>query len=241
MARRDQAEGDGRAPAGRWPLLDRESFEAAVRPVLAAGPGARQAAHEGLLERAALELAGEVGYPAMTVEALIERSGSNRERLYRAFGGRSGCYLAAYRSGIDELVGRVLAAGARAPDWPAGMRRALEELAAFLEAEPLLARGLIAEPWAAGGEALDKRYEVFERLSRAIDRARRETGGSRHAEPPSITASFILSGIEAELLRIFRARRAAAGDPVAAMLYVAVLFYFGPDVARAEVARVGRG
>jgi AcrR family transcriptional regulator len=238
MAGQVRDDEDGREGRGRWPLLDRASFDAALARAAAEAP-AGEAVHEALIERAALDVSGEVGFDAMTVEALVRRSGSNRDRLYRAFGDKSGAYLAAYRAGIEELAARVLAAGAAAPDWRAGMRRALEELAGVLEAEPLLARALIAEPWAAGGEALVKRHEVFERLSRAIDRARRETDSSRHAPPP-LTASFILSAIEAELLRFVRSGGAQPDELVEAMLYVAVVLYFGPGPARAEVARIGR-
>jgi len=228
---------DEHAASERWPLLDRDRFEELVAEALAS-TDSRESVHEALLEHAALEICGEVGFARLTVEELVSRSGSNRDRLYRAFGGKDGCYLAGYRTGIDELVDRVLAAGAQAPDWPAGMRRALEELAWFIETEPLLARALVAEPWAAGAEALGKRYEVFERLSRAIDRARRERGSSRHAPPP-ITSDFILSGIEAEILRSLRIGPVSADEAVAAMLYVAVLLYFGPEAARDEVARIG--
>ena len=230
---------DGREDRERWPLLGRESFEAAVAAA-PADPAGRDAVHGARLEHAALEVAGEVGFSGMTVEALVARSGSNRERLYRAFGDKEGAYLAAYRTGIEELVTRVLEAGAAAPDWRAGMRRALEELAGVLGAEPTLARALIAEPWAAGGEALAVRHEVFERLSRAIDRARREIPSSRHAPPP-ITSSFILSGIEAEAMRSLRTPPASTEATTEAMLYLAVVLYFGPDEARAEVARIGRG
>jgi AcrR family transcriptional regulator len=239
MAGQVRDDEDGRSGRERWPLLDRESFEAAVAAA-SADPAARDLVHEALIEHAALEIAGEVGFAGITVEALVVRSGSNRDRLYRAFGDKNGAYLAAYAAGIEELVARVLAAGAAAPDWRAGMRRALEELAGVIEAEPLLARALIAEPWAAGGEALAKRHEVFERLSRAIDRARRETSSSRHAPPP-ITASFILNGIEAEVLRYLRIRPASTEGSVEAMLYLAVVLYFGPAEAKTEVARIGRG
>jgi AcrR family transcriptional regulator len=239
MAGQVRDDEDGREGRERLPLLDRERFEAAVAAA-PADPAARDLIHEALLERAALEVTGEVGFAGMTVEALVSRSGSNRDRLYRAFGDKNGAYLAGYAAAIEELVARVLRAGRAAPDWRAGMRRALEELAAFLEAEPLLARAVIAEPWAAGGEALVKRHEVFERLSRAIDRARRETDSSRHAPPP-LTASFILSAIEAELLRFVRTGQARPDELVEAMLYVAVVLYFGPGAARAEVARIGRG
>jgi AcrR family transcriptional regulator len=231
-------DGEGRVAAGRRLLLDRERFERELARGLAGGPLERKTAGRAAMERAALELSGEIGFGQVTVRELVERSGSNRERFYRAYANKEDCYSRAYRAAIDALVEHLLASGAAQPSWPAGMRTALAELARFGEAEPNLARGLIAAPWAAGGEALAKRFEVFERLSRAIDRARRETNGSRHSPPP-ITADFILGGIEAELLRGFQGGSGPSPATLDALLYNSVLFYFGEAAAAAEVRRLG--
>ena len=238
MAGEGPKDGEGRIAAGRRLLLDRERFEREQARSLAGSPLERAAAGRTAMERAALELSGEIGFGQITVRELVERSGSNRERFYRAYANKEDCYLRAYRAAIDALVEHLLASGAAQPNWPAGMRTALAELARFGEAKPDLARGLIAAPWAAGGEALVKRFEVFERLSRAIDRARRETNGSRHSPPP-ITADFILDGIEGELLRGLQDGSGLPPATLDALLYNSVLFYFGQAAAAAEVRRRG--
>jgi AcrR family transcriptional regulator len=240
MASGSSRESDGRSARSAWPLLDRERFETELRRARAAGAQGREGAARLAMERAALEVSGEVGFEAMTVEAVIDRSGAHRDRFYRTYASKSECYLRAYTAGIDDLAEFILGACASAPSWPAGMRSALEALGEFLEAEPLLARGLITEPWGAGGGVLEKRYEVFERLSRAIDRARRETPKSRHAPPP-VTAEFILRGGEAAVRRNLRESGISWQEAASATLYLSVLFYFGAEAARAEVARLGRG
>jgi AcrR family transcriptional regulator len=189
-------------------------------------------------ERAVLELSGEMGYPQVTIAALIEASGSNRSRFYATFADKGDCYAAAYENRIEELTARVLEACEEAPDWPAGMRGALTGLAGFLAEDPTLAKGLIAEVHVAGGAAAVKRKEVFERLSRAIDRARRETHPSRHSPPP-VTSDFILSAIEGAALRSLALGESEQfARQVPGLLLLAIGPYFGRELAWAEVRRL---
>lgn len=92
----------------------------------------------------------------------------------------------------------------------------------------------------AGGIALARRREVFERLSRAIDRARRETTEPRHSPPP-ITAAFILSGIEAVALKTLREDGGDFDEFLPGVLYFSISYYFGDEAAAAEVAHLGQG
>jgi AcrR family transcriptional regulator len=229
---------EGGSLGGRWALLDRGRFAAELERTLAEGPAGREEAYRAAIARAALELSGEEGFAGMTVAALIERSGANRERFYRTYPDKSAAFAAGYGAASEELAGRVLAAGARAPDWPAGMRAALEELARFVDSERTLARAIVAEVFAAGDAARAKRAEVFERLSHAIDRARRETEGSRHSPPP-ITSDFILRGIEASVLRAARVGLPSFRAELPGLTYMSVLLYFGEGPAKAEMRRVG--
>lgn len=159
------------------------------------------AARAAATERAILELSGEVGYRQVRVAALLERSGTNRSWFYSAYAGKPDCFATAYakRAGnlCDEVLGACGSAGGGAP----GVRAGVEALAAFLEAEPALARGLFAEARVVGGVAVAERNKVFERLSRGTRPARRETSRSRHSPPPAITATFILDAIEAAVIR----------------------------------------
>jgi AcrR family transcriptional regulator len=188
------------------------------------------------MERGALELSGALGYRQMTVEALLAASGSNRERFYAAYTDKADCYGAGYAAAIEELAARLLGACEKTESWPAGMRGALVELAGFLEAEPQLAKGLLAEVRVAGGAAPAKRKEVFERLSRAVDRARRETDPSRHSPPP-VTSDFILSAIEATALKSLAGGERFAGQ-LPGLLLLAIGPYFGHEVAWAEIRRL---
>ncbi len=184
------------------------------------------------LGRAAVEIGGEVGYRKLTVAQVMERSGVSRTAFYRRFGNRHEAYLAGYEAGIEELSGRLLEAGRGAPGWAEGLRAALEELAGFVGREPNYADGLLAQVHVAGGAALDKRKEVSERLSRAVDSPRRETHPSRHSPPP-IAGAFIVSAIEQSVISALGRgvpEEFAATVPELADLGVST--YFGPQERR---------
>lgn len=151
---------------------------------------------------------GEVGFRGITVETMVERYGGYRAQFYRHFANLSECYAAAYSWRAGGICDEILAAGAAATDWGAGLEQALSRLARFVGEQPLIARALLIDVHIAGEPALAKRKELFERLSSAIDTARRETE-SRHSPPP-LTALFMLSAIEAAATAALM-----AGDPAA--------------------------
>jgi AcrR family transcriptional regulator len=193
--------------------------------------GEREAAElAGLrLGRAAVEVGGEVGYRKLTVARVMGRSGVGRSGFYRRFANRHEAYLAGYEAGIEELGGRLLEAGRSTPGWAEGLRAALEQLAGFVAREPNYADGLLAQVHVAGGAALDKRKEVSERLSRAVDSARRETHPSRHSPPP-IAAEFIVSAIEQSVISaIGRGVPEEFATTVPELVDLGVSTYFGPE------------
>ena len=159
------------------------------------------AARAAATERAMLELCGELGYRQVRVAALLERSATNRSWFYSAYSGKPDCYAAAYAKTAGGLCEEVLGACEATGGGAAGIRAAVGVLSAFLAAEPTLAKGLFAEARVVGGEAVTERNKVFERLSRGIGSACRETSRSRHSPPPAGTATFILDAIEASVTR----------------------------------------
>lgn len=146
--------------------------------------------------RGAMLLAcGELGFHRVTVQDVLERHGGNPAQFYRHFASLDECYAAAYEAETGRLCAEILRAGAAGPTWRQGLRDALDALGSFVRERPLAARALLIDVHIAGGSAMDKRKEMLERLSRAIDSARRDTE-SRHSPPP-LTALFMVSAIEA--------------------------------------------
>jgi AcrR family transcriptional regulator len=223
--------GDGAAGAGRLGC-ELPPEEPAVR-------GESEAVTRGRLEMAALQASGELGYRRLTVGLLLARTGVSRTRFYEIFANKGDCYAAAYERLIERLGEEILATGAAEPSWSRGLEQALARMAALVEAEPLIARGLLAEVHLAEDAPLAKRKEVFERLSRAIDLARRENE-SRHSPPP-ITAAFILSAIEASVVdALLRKRPEDFGREVPTLVYLALSLYCSEEKATAAYRRLRR-
>ncbi len=138
---------------------------------------------------------GEVGYRRVAVERVYKRYGGYRSQFYRHFRNKGHCYLAAYEAESDRLLGRLTSYTGKPEE--DGLTSALEELAHFIIEDPLRAKAVFVEVHVAGGEALDKRYEVMRRLSHALDSGCREKD-SRHSPPP-LTAEFMISAIDQAL------------------------------------------
>lgn len=178
------------------------------------------------IRAAMLRACGEAGYRAVTVQRLLDAYGGNRAQLYREFPNLEACYLEAYETETERLCAEMLAAGAAGADWESGLRAALEALAAFVEAQPLPARALLTEVHLAGEAVLAVRNAMMERLSRAVDSARREIR-SRHSPPP-LTALFMVGTIEAAVVAALLAsepRRFTEAVPELAALVCSA--YFG--------------
>lgn len=138
---------------------------------------------------------GERGYRAVTVKDVLERYGGYRSEFYVHFPNKAACYEAAYEAGSAALAAELLTAGEEGQGWREALGEALGRLGSFLVACPAMARGLLVEVHVARGQALARHREVVERLSRAVDRARRETHPSRHSPPP-LTAEFMVRAVE---------------------------------------------
>ena len=175
---------------------------------------------------------GEVGYRAVTVQDVYRRYGGHRVEFYRHFANKAECYAVAYELGIERLWRRLARGCSAADGWAGGLRAALDGLASYVSQDSAVAAGLLVEAHVAPDPARAKRTEVLERLTRAVDSARRETSASRHSPPP-ITARFIVSAIEESVVSAL-----ASGTPeefaaaVPSLAHLAVNLYFGDEPAR---------
>lgn len=187
-----------------------------------------KAAREESFQLAALRASGRHGYRRFTVQDILDLTGLSRPRFYRSFGNKEECYVGAYQAGIEALAEELLGAGATAPDWITGFRGSLRQLACFIQRDPEFSRGLLAEVYVARGAAWAKRQEVFERLSRAVDTARRETTSPARQSPPPITADFILHAAESAVLEgFFRDEIDGFEAAIPSLTRFAAMAYFG--------------
>lgn len=201
--------------------------------VLFPGHGKRRA-RERLIE-AVLTASGERGYENIAVQDVIETAKASRATFYKYFEDKDDCFAQAYREAADWLYRRLSAVAQRQPSWKEGLRAAVAELLEFCANQPAIARALFVEVHAAGGEALRHHEVLMERLSHAIDGARRENS-SRQAPPP-VTAAFMVGAIET----LVRSKLMSDDPPETApellpgILHFVVMQFYGEDAAWEEL------
>jgi AcrR family transcriptional regulator len=200
------------------------------------GPGAGKrpidaALARGRCEVAMLELSGEIGYRAVTVEQVLSHSGVSLEQFEAEFGNLESCFIAGYEAEADVLCEAMLNAAARADDWRTGTRAALETLLRFVTERPAVARALIRDVHVVGGSALAKHEEVLERLTAAIANRRRLPD-----EQLAWTASFIVGAVEGVVTA--RLARGETEDMLALLpelMYLIVASFEGREAAAEEL------
>ncbi len=197
-------------------------------------PGRRvRAARERLLE-AMLIVSGERGYEHISVQDVIEQAGASRATFYKNFDDKEDCFAQAYQGGADWIYRRLIGIAKRQPTWREGLRAGLAELLEFCASQPSLARALLVEPHAAGGAALAEHDRLMERLSRAIDGARRESP-SRQAPPP-VTATFMVGAIETLVrTKLMSDEPETAPEMLPGLLHFVVMQFYGEDAAWEEL------
>jgi len=191
-------------------------------------------ARERLLE-AVLVVSGEIGYDAVAVKLVIERGRTSRGTFYRHFASREDCFLQAYEAASEWLYRRLIGLAKRQPSWREGLRAALAELLEFCASQPAMAKALLIEAHTVGGRALAQHDELMERLSRAMDSARRETE-SRHSPPPT-TSLFMVGAIETLVRsKLMTGDAARAPEVLPGLLHYVMMQYFGEEIAWEEMA-----
>jgi AcrR family transcriptional regulator len=179
-----------------------------------------------------LEAVGSQGYERASVQDALTNAGLYRQAFYDSFEDKEDCYLQAIDAGSAwvELTMREAAAGEKT--WRGQLRGALTGLLRFLDEQPEVGRALLVEVHAAGPRAVGKRTEAMERAAVAMDLAREESDGVA----PAISAEAVVAGILAVLHTRLAARQASGyARLLPELMYLAVLPYFGADVAAAEM------
>jgi AcrR family transcriptional regulator len=120
------------------------------------------------VERALVALAGERGFAAVSVGAVVARAGISRRTFYSLYGGLEGCLIAVLDDGFARVRGLARAALARSDPGAAGLRAALAELLSLLDDEAALARVWLLESRSAGPRVLAHRERRMAELRDAL-------------------------------------------------------------------------
>jgi AcrR family transcriptional regulator len=179
-----------------------------------------------------LQAVGKKGYEQATVQDAIAEAGLYRQAFYDSFRDKEDCYLQALDAGSAWIELAMREATIAQGTWRAQLRGALTGLLSFLDEEPEVGRALLVEVHAAGPPAVGKRTEAMERAAAMMDKAREESEGLA----PAISAEAIVAGILAVLHSRLAADQTDGFAPLLPeLMYLAVLPYFGPEAAAAEM------
>jgi AcrR family transcriptional regulator len=118
------------------------------------------------------------GYAGTTVGDVVSGAGVSRKTFYEHFRDKEECFLAAFDSGVDALLGAIAAAQPEEPTRMSLVRARVRAYLVTLAARPAFARTFLIEVFAAGPAALERRRRVharFEQFLRGLHaEARRE-------------------------------------------------------------------
>lgn len=179
-----------------------------------------------------LEAVGSRGYENTSVQDALSAAGLYRQAFYDSFTDKEDCYLQAIEAGSAWLELAMREAAIGEGTWREQLRSALSGLLGFLDDQPMVGRALLVEVHAAGPRAVERRAEAMKRAAALIDLAREEGGEAA----PAISAEAIVAGI----LAVLHVRLAAESGTdfsrlLPELMYLAVLPFFGPDAAAAEM------
>jgi AcrR family transcriptional regulator len=194
----------------------------------------RSAKRERILD-GMLEAVGDVGYEGTSVRTVLSRTQLYRQAFYDHFSSKESCYLQAYDHAVAGVEARLRAAAAGERGWTRQLRAGLGALLDFLDTAPNVGRALIVEVHPAGDEALAKRAAALERARGFLERGR-SAAPSNGSEPPQIAPEAIASGIHMVVYSRLAAGASNGFRPLLGeLMYIAVLPYFGPEAAQAEM------
>jgi AcrR family transcriptional regulator len=185
----------------------------------------------------------ELGYPALTVAAILERAGVSRKTFYEHFSDKEECFLAAYDVVVEGLLRGVSDAYNGQEAWRDGIRAGLAEFLRFLAAEPDFARMCIVEVLAAGPAAVQRRDGAMRMFTVFFEAGRREAPPGMHL-PEVLSESVVGAIYELVYARIRRDRTAELPDLLPDLVYIALAPYLGREEAARDArecpaARVG--
>ncbi len=156
---------------------------------------------------ALVDTVAERGYNATTVAHITKAASVSRRTFYEHFAGKEACFLAAYDMVAGHIKDSMRVAAEAFDDWPQQVRAALATMLRFLAGEPELARLVMIEPVAAGGEIAARHRASMQGFVEILKAGRPEHSGDRPL--PEATEETLVGGILSLIVREISADRAA--------------------------------
>ena len=183
---------------------------------------------------AAVEIATELGYGAMSTARVSARAGVSRKTFYELFDDREDCFLAVFEEAVARAAVVAQQAALGREGWREQVRAGLSALLGFLEDEPGLGSLLVVGVLGAGPRVLERRARILEELAGVIDAGRAEVKAGDG--PPPLTAE----GVVGAVLGVIHGRMLEHGsvmDLLSPLMGMIVLPYLGQAAARKELER----
>jgi AcrR family transcriptional regulator len=186
---------------------------------------------------ALVDTVAERGYNATTVAHITKAASVSRRTFYEHFDDKEACFLAAYEMVADHIRDSMRVAAESFEDWPQQVRAALATMLRFLAGEPELARLVMIEPVAAGGEIAARHRASMQGFVEILKAGRPEHAGDRPL--PEATEETVVGGILSLIVREISAGRAGELEKLLPDLVELTLSpYLGGEEAE-RLARAG--
>lgn len=184
---------------------------------------------------ALVDTVAERGYSGTTVAHITKAAGVSRRTFYEHFADKEACFLAAYEMVAGHIRDSMQVAAQAFEEWPQQVRAALATMLRFLAGEPELARVVMIEPVAAGGEIAARHRESMQGFVEILKAGRPQHGGERPL--PEATEATLVGGIVSLIVREINAGRTAGLEQLLPDLIELTLApYLGAEAA-AKFAR----
>ena len=175
-------------------------------------------------------------YAGTTVADVVAGAGVSRKTFYEHFRDKEECFLAAFDTGVDLLLGAIVAAQPGADDatWIGLMRARSRAYLETLAGRPAFARTFLIEVFAAGPRALERRADVLRRFAKLFEDLHEQARGQFPNLPPVPGAVYVAAvGAINELVSDFTREGRAADLPELedTLLYLQVALFAGRDTA----------
>ena len=182
---------------------------------------------------AVVNVVGDRGYAATTIEDVIAYAGVSRRTFYDHFPNKEEAFLAAYDLIVAQLLGAVNAAFAGGTTWAHRVRRGLGAFLESLAVEPRAAHVCIVEGLAAGPRALQRRAQAMEDFRRLLSPGADD--GASAADVPALTAETVVGGVyEVVYAEVLAGRTEQLPELLPELLHSMLLPFTGARVAAAE-------
>jgi AcrR family transcriptional regulator len=189
---------------------------------------------QAILE-AMVRVVGRKGYRETSVADVIAEADVSRTTFYKHFEDKHECFLAAYDTVVERVVGEVIAKCDGEREWLDRVRLGLGTIVEMFALDPALARTAVVEVAAAGAEARQRHWDALVRLTEFLDEGERLAGGRELPANIALMAAGAVSGLIFDELLTGRAERLPQLLPD--LLFALLVPYIGPGAATEEMRK----